>query len=109
MIAACSREETPAPPPAAPATSTAAAPAPAAAPPPVPMPARTASYEDAIDWFRSTPGFRFTITEGGVRAEGELTRKTVGSEVVTMTANGEQWRAEAGPRGIAWSRGGAEA
>lgn len=71
------------------------------------MPARTASYEDAMDWFRSTPGFRFTITEAGVRAEGELTRKTVGAEVVTMNVNGEQWRASSGPQGVTWTRNGA--
>jgi hypothetical protein len=109
LPAACSRE-TPAPArPSAPTTTAApsvttdpAAVSTAAGTPP----ARAAegSYDEALLWFRSTNGFRFTIDESGVHAEGELTRKTIGAESVTFTVNGEQWRATAGEQGVRWER-----
>ncbi len=99
MIAACSRE-TPAPvdvePP--PTTTTAAAP-PAA-------PVKTATYDDAVAWFRSTPGFHFVVDEGGVRAEGDMTRERVGVETVDVTVNGERWSASTGAQGVSWQRDG---
>jgi hypothetical protein len=99
---ACSRE-TPAPPPipakpAAPptvTTTTAAAPIPAAA---------DDSYDDAILWLRSAPAFRFEIDEAGVHATGDLKRGRIGSESMRLRANGEEWRASASPRGVAWER-----
>jgi hypothetical protein len=62
-----------------------------------------------VIWFRSAPAFRFTIIENGVRGDGEMRRKTVGAEVVTVTVEGAKWRAEAGPKGITWTRDGAPA
>lgn len=105
---ACSRE-TPAPQETAtarPATADPAAVSTAAGTPPS---VNRGTYEEAMVWFRSNPGFRFVLTEGGVRAEGELQRETVGAEVISVRANGEEWRAEAGPKGVTWKRGGAEA
>jgi hypothetical protein len=74
-----------------------------------PPPQRAANYGDAVTWFRSTPGFHFTIEEAGVRAEGDMVRETVGAERVRMTVNGEEWIAEAGAKGVVWKRGGQEA
>lgn len=96
VIAACSREA-PAPadvqPP--PTTTTAAAPAKA-----------TPTYDDAVTWFRSTPRFHFVVEEGGVRAEGDMTRERVGAESVSATVNGERWSASTGAQGITWQRDG---
>jgi hypothetical protein len=99
LIAACSRE-TPAPPP----TSTAPSKPAASAQPVQPVPVVKGTYDEAMVWLRATPGFRFTIDEGGVHAEGKMTRKTVGIESIEVTANGEQWRAGSGPQGISWQR-----
>lgn len=63
-------------------------------------------YADAVTWFRSTPGFHFELTDGTVRATGEMVRPTVGAERVTATVNGETWAADAGPKGVVWRRGG---
>jgi hypothetical protein len=64
------------------------------------------TYDEALLWMRSTPRFSFTLTEGDVRAEGEMTRRTIGAEKVRFRANGETWEAEATPQGIVWKRGG---
>lgn len=101
---ACSRE-TPAP----------QAPAGAAATAPSQPPATTATsvpelqkgtYDEALLWMRSTRRFRFTVDEGGVHAEGEMTRSTPGAERVRFTANGEQWEAAATAQGVVWKRHG---
>lgn len=55
-------------------------------------------------WLRSAPAFHFVIDEGDVHAEGDLTRRTLGSEAVRIRANAEEWRATAGPRGVTWER-----
>lgn len=99
LVAACSGE-TPAPPPPAPGT-----PKPAASAEPVkPAPVVKGTYEEALVWLRSTPGFRFEIDEAGVRAEGKMTRKTIGAEVMEVRANGEEWRASSGVQGVTWER-----
>lgn len=69
---------------------------------------RPANYGDAVTWFRATPGFHFVIDEGGVRAEGDMARETVGAERVRMTVNGEEWTAEASAKGVTWKQGGKE-
>lgn len=103
LFAACSRES--AAPPAQTAT-VATAPAPAASTT-VPAPqVGAASYDDAMNWFRSAPAFRFVIDEAGVHAEGEMKRGTVGAETATFRVNGEEWRATSGVRGLTWERRG---
>ena len=102
IAASCSRE-TPAPP-AAPtqtaATTSASAPVKTSEPA-----ARTSgSYKEAMLWLQSAPAFHFVIDEGGVHAEGNLTRPRIGSESVRIRANEEEWRATAGARGVAWER-----
>ena len=67
------------------------------------------TYDEAVTWFRTTPGFRFVVDEGGVRAEGEMSRENVGAERVTVTVNGEQWTATSGVQGVTWRRGGQDA
>ena len=64
------------------------------------------TYDEALLWMRSAPRFSFTLTDDDVRAEGEMTRKTIGAEKVRFRANGEQWEAEATVKGIVWKRGG---
>ena len=101
LAMACSRE-TPVPS----ETTTTAPPAPATVAKPAATPATGGAYDEAVLWFRSAPAFRFVIDEAGVHAEGNLTRKTIGMESVRFRANGEEWRATAGPQGVAWERGG---
>ena len=111
MAIACSRE-TPLPPPAptttTTTTTTTTAPAPAVATTsttaPVPIPAKTGSYDEAVLWLRSAPAFHFVLDEGDVHAEGDLTRRTVGSEIVRIRANAEEWRATSSARGVAWEQ-----
>jgi hypothetical protein len=98
VAAACSRE-TPAPPPVETKTAAETPPVSAAIP---------RSYDDAITWFRATPGFHFVVDEGGVHAEGDMTRERVGAERVTVSVNGEEWSAAIGPKGVTWQRGGKE-
>jgi hypothetical protein len=113
LLCACAREEpsntatTSAPPPA-PATVTSI---PASAPV-VPRAANRStpqkcagdgSYEQAIDCFRMSAGFHFTLD--GVR--GEMTRPTPGLERVQFKADGVTWIGEAKHQGVVWSRNGA--
>jgi hypothetical protein len=69
-----------------------------------PAPVIKGTYEEALVWLRSTPGFSFVIEEAGLRAEGRMTRKTIGAEVLEVRANGEEWRASTGPQGVSWER-----
>jgi hypothetical protein len=98
MAMACSRE-TPVPS----ETTTTVAPAP---PVTIAKPAASGSYDESLLWFRSAPAFHFVIDEAGVHAEGDLTRKTIGMESIRFRANGEEWRATAGPKGVSWERDG---
>ena len=68
---------------------------------------RTASYDEAMVWLKSTPGFHFVIDDAGLHAEGDMTRPTVGAERIAFRANGDEWSAEAGPQGVTWTKGGA--
>jgi hypothetical protein len=101
LLAAC-RRETPSTTETQPVTPEPSGISTAAGPPP----AKT--YDDAVTWFRSTPGFHFVVEEGGVRAEGEVTRARVGAEKVEATVNGGRWSAETSSKGIVWRRGGKE-
>ncbi|HYO75518.1 MAG TPA: hypothetical protein VE010_03575, partial [Thermoanaerobaculia bacterium] len=67
-------------------------------------PVNAATYEEAMKWFGAAPAFRFVLTEGNVRAEGTLARKTIGMEIVEFRANGDEWRATATARGVEWQR-----
>jgi hypothetical protein len=100
----CSRE-TPAPPAAPtqhPATTSVSAPVATSKPTAEPAARTGGSYKEAMLWLQSAPAFHFTVDEGGVHAEGDLTRRTIGAESVRIRANGEEWRATAGARGVAW-------
>jgi hypothetical protein len=103
MAVACSRE-TPAPPPK-PAT-----PAPTTTTATTPLPATTSAashanaYDEAMLWLQSAAAFHFVVDEGGVHAEGDLARRTIGSQSVQFVANGEEWRATSGARGVTWER-----
>ncbi len=103
MAAACSRE-TAAPPATAtkPAPPAAVTPTTSTAPAAAPDAPKSGSYDEAMLWFRSAPAFHFVLDEGAVHAEGDLTRRTVGNEVVQLRANGQEWRATTGPRGVVW-------
>jgi hypothetical protein len=115
FCAACGREEpsntatTPPPPPIA-TTSSALPPA---APPRVAnqsTPQKCAgdgSYEQALDCFHISSGFRFVITEKGARAEGMMLRPTPGAESVAFrTGDAVTWTAEATRAGVVWLRHG---
>jgi hypothetical protein len=103
FVAACAREQ-PAPPPAVATheqTQTAATTS-SLAPPALSL--TGGSYDEGMIWLKSAPAFRFVLNEGGVRAEGTMTRKTIGAEAVEFTANGETWRARSGPDGVTWQK-----
>ena len=108
LLAACARHETPAPPPAA--SKKAPPPPPArqvAVPKPhaVSTPAKCAgdgSYEQAVDCFRMSSGFRFRVTSPTLKAGGTLQRPRLGEERVTIG----EWTGEAKHGGIAWTKGG---
>jgi hypothetical protein len=104
LLTACSREAP------APAEKDVAA-TETAAPAPAPSPSAPASptYDQAITWFRTTPGFHFVITESGTRAEGDMSRPNVGAERVAMKIDGAEWSAESGAKGVAWKRAGKDA
>lgn len=104
--AACSREaHTPPSEPASERSTTAAtsshAPSTAVTP-------HVTTYEEAIRWFRTTPGFRFVLEDGAVRAEGEMTRSTVGAEELRVKVDGEEWAAKTSTKGVEWHRAGDE-
>lgn len=107
LAAGCSNEQPvtesaagePTPPVAVPSTAT-LTPAPAAAP----QPQTSGTYQQAMDWLRSTKGFHFELVESGVRAEGDMVRPTVGAERVRFRADGIEWLATARPTGIVWHR-----
>jgi hypothetical protein len=61
------------------------------------------SYEQAIDCFRMSAGFHFTLD--GVR--GEMSRPTLGLERVQFKKDGVTWTGEAKHQGVVWSRNGA--
>lgn len=100
--------------PPAPKTATAGT---AATPPPASRgPARSTpqhcagdgSYEQGIDCFHISSGFRFRLTAAnGARVEGELKRPSPGLERVEMrTSDGAVWTGEAKKQGVVWSRAG---
>jgi hypothetical protein len=100
----CSRE-TPAPP-AAPtqttATTSVSAPVTTSKSTTEPPAGSAGSYKEAMLWLQSAPAFHFTVDEGGIHAEGDLSRRTIGAESIRIRANGEEWRATSGARGVAW-------
>jgi hypothetical protein len=61
------------------------------------------SYEQAIDCFRMSAGFHFTLD--GVR--GEMSRPMLGMERVQFKKDGVTWIGEAKHQGVVWSRNGA--
>ena len=95
LIAACAKE-----------TPVKEEPRPAAAPAATQTAAPRKTYDDAVTWFRTTPGFHFVVEEGGVRAEGDMARERVGAESITVSAGGETWTAASGIQGVTWQRGG---
>lgn len=73
--------------------------------PAAPVPAITnRNYDDALNWFRSAPSFRFMLDDADIHAEGKMTRKAVGAESIEAKVNNEEWRASAGALGVVWER-----
>ncbi|HEV2721137.1 MAG TPA: hypothetical protein VG323_14035 [Thermoanaerobaculia bacterium] len=60
------------------------------------------SYEQAVECFRMSTGFRFRVTSPALNGVGTLQRPRIGQERVTMG----EWTAETTPGGIVWTRGG---
>ena len=120
LVVAC-RQERPVPP--APRQNRPPAPKPAAAVPATLTPPKVnrstpdrcagdGSYSQAVDCFRSTSRLLFSIEEPkGLRAEGEMTRSTIGAERERFTLHGAgkddgQWSAEAKVTGVLWTHAG---
>lgn len=102
ITAACSRE-TPAPTDTAPPPTTTTAPPQATTTTRVPV-LQKGTYDEALLWFRSNNGFAFTLDDTGVHAEGNVTRKTPGTEKVQLKVNGTEWLAETNVQGVTWKR-----
>lgn len=101
---ACSREQAAPPAPSLPAaTSTATAQPPVVTQTSMPE-LQKGTYDEAMLWLRSTRGFRFVLDDGGVHAEGEMTRTTPGAERVQFRAGGTEWQAAATPQGVIWKK-----
>ena len=112
LVAACRPREVPKP--AAPAPPKPAAPSAATSAPKgmivpkpraVSTPAKCAgdgSYEQAVECFRMSSGFRFHVTSPAVSGDGRLERPRIGQERVTIG----DWSAETKPGGIVWARAG---
>lgn len=66
--------------------------------------ANSVSYDDAMNWLRTTPRFAFVLDEGSVHAEGTMTRNRIGAEAIELRANGERWRARATAQGVTWEK-----
>ena len=108
LLVACARHETPPPPsptkttpPSPPARRQVVVPKPRG----VSTPAKCAgdgSYEQAVDCFRMSSGFRFRVASPAVTASGTLRRPRIGEERVTIG----KWTAQAKAGGIAWTRNG---
>lgn len=61
------------------------------------------SYEQAVDCYRISSGFHFTLD----RVKGEMNRPTQGMESVHFKApDGVAWTGEAKHQGVVWSRNG---
>jgi hypothetical protein len=60
------------------------------------------SYEQAVECFRMSSGFRFRVASPAVIASGTLQRPRIGEERVTIG----EWSAQAKAGGIAWTRNG---
>jgi hypothetical protein len=60
------------------------------------------SYEQALDCFRISTGFHFTLGD----ATGEMSRPTPGAERVRFKSGGAEWSGEAKHAGVVWSRNG---
>jgi hypothetical protein len=107
LVVGCARHETPAPPPAKRQASSPVIRKVTVVPTPrsVSTPAKCAgdgSYEQAVDCFRMSSGFRFRVTSPELTASGTLRRPRIGEEQVTIG----DWSAVAKPGGIVWTRGG---
>jgi hypothetical protein len=61
-------------------------------------------YPDAIDWFRSTKGFRFTLSEGNATVSGEMARPAIGAERVHFRQDGVNWLGASRSSGLQWYR-----
>ena len=102
IAAACGRETSAPTTTSAPSTTTTSAP-PQATTTRVPE-LQKGTYDEALLWFRSNSGFAFTLDDNGVHAEGEVTRKTPGTEKVQLRANNAEWLAETNVQGVTWKR-----
>jgi hypothetical protein len=81
-------------------------PATTAAPVNVPAPVSPAigTYEQAMDWMRTTRGFHFDLRDGAVHATGDMVREAQRKETVRVTMAGAEWIATVKPNGVVWFR-----
>jgi hypothetical protein len=112
MIAACARREatTPAPPPPGgqarvPVVHRDRETVAVAKPRGVSTPSKCAgdgSYEQAVECFRMSSGFRFRVTSPALTGDGMLQRPRIGEETMTVG----DWAAESKHGAIVWTKGG---
>jgi len=60
------------------------------------------SYEQAVECFRMSSGFRFRVTSPELSGGGRLQRPRIGEEMVTVG----EWTAESKNGAIVWTKGG---
>lgn len=71
---------------------------------PGPLAPAIGTYEQAMDWMRTTRGFHFVLRDGDVRAEGDMVRDAPRAETIRVRMADADWIATVKPNGILWYR-----
>jgi hypothetical protein len=71
---------------------------------PGPVAPNIGTYDQAMDWIRTTRGFHFVLIDGNAKAEGDMVRTAPRSESVRMKMAGAEWIATVKPNGVLWYR-----
>lgn len=71
---------------------------------PGPVAPTIGTYEQAMDWMRTTRGFHFDLRDGDVHAAGDMVREAQRRETIRVQMAGAEWMATAKPNGVLWYR-----
>lgn len=71
---------------------------------PAPVAPTIGTYEQSMDWMRTTRGFHFVLRDGEVKAEGDMVRESPRKETIRVNMAGAEWIAAAKTNGVLWFR-----
>lgn len=71
---------------------------------PGPVAPSIGTYEQAMDWMRTTRGFHFDLRDGDVHAVGDMVREAPRKETIRVQMAGAEWIATVKPNGVLWYR-----